>query len=46
MSLQPQTSNVIVQLYNPTAGAINLASARFVYKYEQLRNDGNYGELN
>jgi hypothetical protein len=46
MSVQPQSDASIVQLYNPTAGAINLASTRFTYKYEQLRNDGNYGELN
>lgn len=46
MSVQPQSDASIVQLYNPTAGAINLASTRFSYKYEQLRNDGNYGELN
>ena len=46
MSVQPQTSYVIVQLYNPTAGAINLGNARFAYKYEQLLNFGNYGEMN
>ena len=46
MSVQPQSDAAIVQLYNPTAGAIDLASTRFTYKYEQLRNTGNYGELN
>jgi hypothetical protein len=46
ISVQVQTGNAIVQLYNPTAGAINLASTRFTYKYEQLRDFGNYGEMN
>jgi hypothetical protein len=45
MSVRPQAEVATVQLFNPTVGAINLANTRFSYKYEQLRNNGNYGEL-
>jgi hypothetical protein len=45
MSVRPQSEVAIVQLFNPTVGAINLANTRFSYKYEQLRNNGNYGAL-
>lgn len=45
MSVQPQSNYAIVQLYNATSFAINLASTGFAYKYEQLLNFKNYGEL-
>ena len=45
LTVQPSNGFAIVQLFNPTAGGINLGSTNFSYKYEQLKNFGNYGLL-
>lgn len=45
IAIQPGSGFAIVQVFNPTSGAIDLGNTNFSYKCEYLQNFGNYGAL-